>query len=103
MDPLEVVRAVGPAIFRAHHKVTFIDAANTLRSGVIDLGGGGRLRDRSRLFCALGCGHDAQRHMAQVSALRLVGHDRAASKQKTAWCHGAQASCVRRALCKTPR
>ena len=75
MDPLEVVRALGPAIFHVHAKDTVINGANTRRNGVIDLGAGGRVEDRSWLFRTVGYGHDAQWWKALVSALRQAGYD----------------------------
>jgi len=75
MDPLEVVRALGPAIFHVHAKDTVINEANTRRNGVIDLGADGRVEDRSWLFRTVGYGHDAQWWKALVSALRHAGYD----------------------------
>ncbi len=75
MDPLEVVRALGPAIFHVHAKDTVINGANTRLNGVIDLGAGGRAADRSWLFRTVGYGHGAQWWKALVSALRQAGYD----------------------------
>ena len=75
MDPLEVVRALGPAIFHVHAKDTVIDGANTRLNGVIDLGAGGRAEDRSWQFRTVGYGHGAQWWKALVSALRRAGYD----------------------------
>ena len=75
MDPLEVVQHLGPAIFHVHAKDTVIHGANTRRNGIIDLGGGGRLQDRSWMFRTVGYGHDAQWWKSLVSALRQAGYD----------------------------
>lgn len=79
MDPLEVVRALGPAIFHVHAKDTMINVDNTRRNGVIDLTPSDRPLERSWLFRTVGYGHDAQFWKALVSQLRLVGYDGALS------------------------
>lgn len=79
MDPLTVIRALGPAIFHVHAKDTVLQVENTRRNGVIDLAPSEHLADRSWLFRTVGHGHDAQFWKALVAQLRLAGYQGAVS------------------------
>jgi sugar phosphate isomerase/epimerase len=74
MDPLEVVRALGPAIYHVHMKDTVVNWHNVRRNGVIDTAATGGLGDRAWVFRTVGYGHDAQFWKALVSELHLAGY-----------------------------
>jgi sugar phosphate isomerase/epimerase len=74
-NPIEVVRALGPAIYYVHAKDTAIDQYNTGRNGVLDTKPYADEADRSWIFRTVGYGHDAKFWKDLVSALRLVGYD----------------------------
>jgi sugar phosphate isomerase/epimerase len=74
-DPVEVVRALGPAIYHVHAKDTAIDPHNTRRDGVLDTTSYADAANRSWIFRTVGYGHGAEFWKGLVSALRLVGYD----------------------------
>ena len=74
-DPIEVVRALGPAIYHVHAKDTAIDPHNARRDGVLDTTPYADAANRSWIFRTVGYGHDAAFWKDLVSALRLVGYD----------------------------
>ena len=74
-DPVEVVRALGPAIYHVHAKDTAIDAHNTRIDGVLDTKPYSDIANRSWVFRSVGYGHGAEFWKSLVSALRLVGYD----------------------------
>ncbi|MDB5075308.1 MAG: xylose isomerase [Chloroflexi bacterium] len=74
-DPMEVVRALGPAILHVHAKDTAIDPHNVRLDGVLDTTPYNDIPRRSWVFRTVGYGHGAEFWKALVSALRLVGYD----------------------------
>jgi sugar phosphate isomerase/epimerase len=74
-DPIEVVRALGPAIYHVHAKDTAIDPHNARRDGVLDTTSYADAANRSWIFRTVGYGHGAEFWKGLVSALRLVGYD----------------------------
>jgi sugar phosphate isomerase/epimerase len=67
MDPLAVIRALGPAIHHVHLKDTAIVAEQVAVAGVLDV--------RPLNFRTVGRGHDAAFWRAFVSCLRDVGYE----------------------------
>jgi sugar phosphate isomerase/epimerase len=78
-DPIEVVRALGPAILHVHAKDTAIDPHNARRDGVLDTKPYADEAHRSWIFRTVGYGHGATFWKELVSALRLVGYDHVVS------------------------
>jgi sugar phosphate isomerase/epimerase len=78
-DPVQSIRALGSSIFHVHAKDCRIDAANTLRNGVLDAKSYTRELERSWIFRTVGYGHDPRVWKDIVSNLRLVGYDHAIS------------------------
>ncbi|HVA90450.1 MAG TPA: sugar phosphate isomerase/epimerase, partial [Chloroflexota bacterium] len=74
-DPIEVVRALGKAIYHVHAKDTAIDPRNARRDGVLDTTPYSDIPHRSWVFRTVGYGHGAEFWKSLVSALRLVGYD----------------------------
>jgi sugar phosphate isomerase/epimerase len=74
-DPLEVIRALGPAILHVHAKDTAIDQHNTRRDGVLDTTSYADAEKRAWIFRTVGYGHGAEFWKSLVSTLRLVGYD----------------------------
>jgi sugar phosphate isomerase/epimerase len=75
IDPVVAIRELGDCIYHVHAKDCRIDAANTMRNGVLD---GKPYTDelhRSWIFRTVGYGHDALVWKDIVSTLRLVGYD----------------------------
>lgn len=79
MDPIAVIRALGPAIFHFHAKDTQIDPYNTAVNGVLDTKHYADEAHRSWIFRSVGYGHDALYWKNIISALRLAGYDYAIS------------------------
>jgi len=75
VDPIEAVRALGPAIYHVHAKDTAIDPHNARVNGVLDTTPYDDIAHRSWVFRTVGYGHGAEFWKALVSALRLVGYD----------------------------
>ncbi len=75
MDPIECIKALGPAIFHVHAKDTKIDRRNTALNGVLDVKHYGNELDRSWIFRTVGYGHDEEFWKDFVSTLRMVGYD----------------------------
>ncbi|MGH2762271.1 MAG: sugar phosphate isomerase/epimerase family protein [Thermoleophilaceae bacterium] len=77
IDPIEAVRELGRAgaIFHAHAKDTYIDAANVRRNGVLDAKPYARVLDRAWTFRTVGYGHGESMWRDLVSALRTAGYD----------------------------
>jgi len=75
MDILEVIRALGPAIYHVHAKDSRLDAHNVRVNGVLDAKDFQDWAGRSWIFRTVGYGHDAGFWRDFVSALRLVGYD----------------------------
>jgi len=79
MDPVQVIRALGDAIFHFHAKDTKIDAANTAVNGVLDVKPYGDEIHRSWVFRAVGYGNGQSFWRDVISNLRMVGYDYAVS------------------------
>ncbi|HRT82635.1 MAG TPA: sugar phosphate isomerase/epimerase, partial [Oscillospiraceae bacterium] len=79
MDPVAVIRALGPAIFHFHAKDTKIDKYNTAVNGVLDTKTYTDEINRSWIFRSVGYGNDASYWKDIISNLRLVGYDHAIS------------------------
>jgi sugar phosphate isomerase/epimerase len=77
IDPVEALRDLGRAgaIFHAHAKDVYVDAANVRRNGVLDTKPYDRVLDRAWTFRTVGYGHGEEFWRALVSTLRVVGYD----------------------------
>jgi sugar phosphate isomerase/epimerase len=77
IDVVEAIRVLGDAgaIFHAHAKDTYVDAANVRRNGVLDAKGYERIPDRAWTFRTVGFGNGEKFWRDVVSTLRLVGYD----------------------------
>lgn len=76
MDPLLVIRALGPGfVFHVHAKDTRIDPHETALNGVIDMREMPRVAERAWAYRTLGFGHSELWWREFVSALRAVGYD----------------------------
>jgi sugar phosphate isomerase/epimerase len=75
MDPIAVVRALGPAIRHVHLKDTEIVADQVAVAGVLDQRSFDDPARRAWVFRAAGSVHDATWWTAFVDALRAVGYD----------------------------
>ncbi len=75
IDPVEAIRALGPAIHHVHAKDTAIDAHNVAINGVLDLENYRNVGARSWVFRSVGDGHDLLFWKRFVSALRVAGYD----------------------------
>ena len=79
MDPVAVIRELGPAIFHFHAKDTKIDRMNTSVNGVLDTQHYSDEIHRSWIFRSVGYGMDETKWKEIISTLRLVGYDYAIS------------------------
>lgn len=79
MDPVAVIRKLGPAIHHFHAKDTKIDPYNTAVNGVLDTKHYSDEIHRSWIFRSMGYGHDLGVWKDIFSALRMVGYDYAIS------------------------
>ena len=79
MDPVAVIRELGPAIFHFHAKDTKIDQINTAVNGVLDTQHYSDEIHRSWIFRSVGYGMDETKWKEIISTLRLVGYDYAIS------------------------
>lgn len=79
MDPVAVIREMGPAIFHFHAKDTKIDSINTAVNGVLDTQPYADEINRSWIFRSVGYGMTLNQWKDIMSALRLVGYDYAIS------------------------
>jgi len=75
IDPIEAIRALGPAIHHVHAKDTAIDPHNVAINGVLDLESYRDIARRSWVFRSVGDGHDLLFWKRFVAALRVVGYD----------------------------
>jgi len=76
MDPLVVVRALGPdTVFHVHAKDTRIDAQEMALNGGLDTRPTSMVGERSWAFRTVGYGHGAEWWRDFVSTLRLMGFD----------------------------
>jgi len=75
MDPLEVVRALGPAVGHVHAKDTRLDPRNAALNGYLDTTPPLVPTRRPWVFRAVGYGHDAGWWRDFVSVLQMQGYD----------------------------
>jgi sugar phosphate isomerase/epimerase len=75
IDPIEAIRALGPAIHHVHAKDTALDAHNIAVNGVLDVDSHRNVSERSWVFRSVGDGHDLLFWKRFVSALRVAGYD----------------------------
>ena len=75
IDPIEAIRALGPAIHHVHAKDTALDAHNVAVNGVLDLENYRNVGARSWVFRSVGDGHDLLFWKRFVAALRVAGYD----------------------------
>ena len=79
MDPVEVIKALGPAIFHFHAKDTYLNPRNIAVNGVLDTKPYSDELGRSWFFRTVGYGNDYKFWKDIISALRMVGYDYAIS------------------------
>jgi sugar phosphate isomerase/epimerase len=75
IDPIEAIRALGPAIHHVHAKDTALDARNIAVNGVLDVESYRNVGERAWIFRSVGDGHDLLFWKRFVSALRVAGYD----------------------------
>ena len=75
MDPIDVVRALGKAIFHVHAKDSLVYEQNARVNGVLDTKHYGDEINRSWIFRTCGYGHGIEWWKDFVSTLRMVGYD----------------------------
>jgi sugar phosphate isomerase/epimerase len=75
IDPVEVVRRLGGAIYHVHAKDTRVQERNVRLNGVLELTPGLPLADRGWVFRTVGYGHGEDFWRELVSELRAVGYD----------------------------
>lgn len=74
-DPIEVIHALGSAIFHFHAKDTRVEPYNAARNGVLDPKHFKESLNRSWNHCTVGYGHDALVWKDIIRMLRMVGYD----------------------------
>jgi sugar phosphate isomerase/epimerase len=79
MDPLAVIRALGPAIHHVHLKDTQVVAEQVALAGVLDQRPFERVAERAWVFRTVGRVHGAEFWSAFVRELRSAGYDDALS------------------------
>jgi sugar phosphate isomerase/epimerase len=79
MDPLAVVRALGPAVFHVHLKDTALVPDQVALAGVLDSRPFANPAERAWIFRTVGRSHDRAWWASFVAALREVGYDDALS------------------------
>lgn len=79
MDPVTVIRTLGPAIHHVHLKDTQLQPDRLAIAGVLDTGGPGGHRERAWNFRTVGVGHDRSFWESFIGALRDIGYDDALS------------------------
>jgi len=75
MEPIDVVRALGKAIFHVHAKDSLVYPQNARVNGVLDTKHYGDEINRSWIFRTCGFGHSVEWWKDFVSTLRMVGYD----------------------------
>jgi sugar phosphate isomerase/epimerase len=75
MDPLAVIRALGPSIGYVHAKDARVEPYNLAVQGSLDLQPGKPVRDLVWAYRTLGYGHGTQFWADFISTLRSVGYD----------------------------
>ena len=78
MDPVKVIREIGPAIFHVHARDTRIDKYNTAVNGVLDTHNYGDI-ERSWDFRTVGYGNGEEYWRDFISMLKKCGYDYAIS------------------------
>jgi sugar phosphate isomerase/epimerase len=79
MDPIAVIRALGPAVHHVHLKDTVLNPDQLALAGVLDQRSFADPEERAWVFRTIGRGHDAAFWRSFVTALRGVGYDGALS------------------------
>lgn len=79
MEPVQVIKKLGDAIFHFHAKDTRIDQVNAAVNGVLDTKHYSDEMNRSWIFRTVGYGNGEAYWRDIISALRLVGYDYAVS------------------------
>lgn len=79
MEPVQVIKKLGDAIFHFHAKDTRIDPVNAAVNGVLDTKHYSDELNRSWIFRTVGYGNGEAYWRDIISALRLVGYDYAVS------------------------
>lgn len=79
MEPVQVIKKLGDAIFHFHAKDTRIDPVNAAVNGVLDTKHYSDEMNRSWIFRTVGYGNGEAYWRDIISALRLVGYDHAVS------------------------
>ena len=79
MEPVQVIKKLGDAIFHFHAKDTRIDPVNAAVNGVLDTKHYSDEMNRSWIFRTVGYGNGEAYWRDIISALRLVGYDYAVS------------------------
>mgnify|MGYP001308192675 CR=1 FL=1 len=75
MDPVEIIKVLGDAIFHFHAKDTRVDLRNAALNGVLDTKPYADELNRSWIFRTVGYGHDESVWREIISTLRKVGYD----------------------------
>jgi sugar phosphate isomerase/epimerase len=75
MDPVAVIRALGPAVHHVHLKDTQLVASEVALAGVLDHRPFEDPANRAWIFRTIGRGHDRDFWSAFIGALRSVGYD----------------------------
>jgi sugar phosphate isomerase/epimerase len=75
MDPLAVIRALGPAVYHVHLKDTELIAGQVAVAGVLDQRPFEDPANRAWVFRTVGSVHGAEYWAAFVATLREVGYD----------------------------
>lgn len=75
MEPCEMVKALGEAIFHVHAKDSRVDVRNVQLNGVNDAKHYGDEMNRSWIFRTCGYGHSLEWWKNFFSTLRMVGYD----------------------------
>ena len=75
IDPIEVIRELGPLIWHVHAKDTRLQVAQVRVNGILDPSPHAEVSRRSWLFRTVGFGHDESFWRDFVSELRRVGYD----------------------------
>lgn len=75
MDPLEIIKTLGDAIYYVHAKDTRVDPRNTALYGAMDLRFPLPPREMTWVYRTVGYGHSAGYWADFVSALKSIGYD----------------------------
>jgi sugar phosphate isomerase/epimerase len=75
IDPIEVIRYLGDAIYHVHAKDARLDPINVRLNGLLDTQPYTDPRSRAWLYRTVGYGHGEDFWADFISSLRLVGYD----------------------------